>query len=191
MTDLPEEWRAAAGWEGFYLVSSHGRVWSVDRVNSYGRRVKGRILKPYVTVKGHLLLGLCRDGKRRNVKVHRLVATTFFGEPDAGQEVCHWDGNPANNHVGNLRWDTQSSNMRDRVRHGVHHLARRTHCTRGHQLVGDNLCSSHVRRGHRSCRACHLARNWLLRNPTVDRHLLKAKADERYRELMANHGEAW
>jgi len=35
-------------------------------------------------------------------------------------QCCHNDGNPANNRVENLRWDTVSSNANDRVRHGRH-----------------------------------------------------------------------
>jgi hypothetical protein len=33
-------------------------------------------------------------------------------------EACHNDGNPSNNRLTNLRWDTRSENQRDRVRHG-------------------------------------------------------------------------
>jgi NUMOD4 motif len=44
-----EEWRPIDGWRGFYEVSSHGRVRSVDHVivDSRGntRRVCGRVLK--------------------------------------------------------------------------------------------------------------------------------------------------
>jgi hypothetical protein len=33
-------------------------------------------------------------------------------------ECCHGDGNPRNNALGNLRWDTDQANQDDRVRHG-------------------------------------------------------------------------
>ena len=38
--------------------------------------------------------------------------------PD-GMECCHDDGDPQNNCVENLRWDTHWSNMLDRERHGT------------------------------------------------------------------------
>ena len=34
--------------------------------------------------------------------------------------MCHNDGNPANNHYTNLRWDTPAGNQADRVKHGTH-----------------------------------------------------------------------
>lgn len=42
-------------------------------------------------------------------------------------EVCHNDGNPANNHVSNLRWDTHSENMKDSFRQGRKALAGSDH----------------------------------------------------------------
>lgn len=35
-----------------------------------------------------------------------------------GMECCHNDGNPLNNAVENLRWDTRLSNAADRLKHG-------------------------------------------------------------------------
>lgn len=49
--------------------------------------------------------------------VHRLVATTFIDNPLNLPVVDHIDRNKTNNHVSNLRWSTQRSN-----------LANRTHC---------------------------------------------------------------
>jgi hypothetical protein len=34
-------------------------------------------------------------------------------------ECCHNDGNPNNNHLSNLRWDTSKNNHADKVRHGT------------------------------------------------------------------------
>jgi hypothetical protein len=34
-------------------------------------------------------------------------------------DACHNDGNPANCHLHNLRWDTRSNNNLDAVRHGT------------------------------------------------------------------------
>lgn len=33
-------------------------------------------------------------------------------------ECCHNDGNPVNNRLDNLRWDTHQENQRDALRHG-------------------------------------------------------------------------
>lgn len=50
--------------------------------------------------------------------VHRLVLEAFVGPCPSGCEGCHYDGNPANNIVSNLRWDTTKNNCLDKRRHG-------------------------------------------------------------------------
>lgn len=89
-------------------------------------------------------------------QVHRLVATAFLGaEPFHGAVVRHLDGNPANNAVINLAWGSVSENNRDTVRHGRHHLAKKTACAHGHEFTPEN---TYVWRGSRHCRACNRAR---------------------------------
>ena len=50
--------------------------------------------------------------KRKNYKVHRLVAKTFIpnSDPENLTEVNHKDGNKFNNKVENLEWCTSSEN---------------------------------------------------------------------------------
>ena len=50
-----EEWRPVVGYEGFYEVSSHGRLKSVPRT----KRFKERILKGGVTRFGYRRMLLC------------------------------------------------------------------------------------------------------------------------------------
>jgi len=38
--------------------------------------------------------------------------------PD-GYQCCHNDGNPHNNRIENLRWDTPKGNNLDKIRHGT------------------------------------------------------------------------
>lgn len=111
---IPEEWRPVEGWP--YEVSNRGRV---RRSNSRGSGVP-RVLKPYANRNGHLQVRLC-DGPRPYIQpyVHRLVICAFVGpQPTPRHEVAHWDGNPRNNSVGNLRWATSAENMADKIRHG-------------------------------------------------------------------------
>lgn len=61
-------------------------------------------------------------GRARNFFVHRLVLEAFVGPCPEGMECCHGDGNPANNSLSNLRWDTGSANQADRRKHGTAHL---------------------------------------------------------------------
>jgi hypothetical protein len=88
--------------------------------------------------------------------VHRLVAFAFIGEPEPEQEVCHRDGNPLHNNLSNLRWGTRSDNMQDRVRHGNHPNASKTHCIHGHGFTTEN---TYVNGKARICRTCQ-RENW-------------------------------
>ena len=50
----------------------------------------------------------------------RLVLTAFVGPPPTDKhEAAHWDGNPDNNKLSNLRWATGTENNLDKHRHGT------------------------------------------------------------------------
>lgn len=115
-----EEWRIIAEFP-HYTVSNLGRV---KRLTPDRRgRHEGRLKAQTPTVGGYLRVGLVHPGERKVHQrlVHRLVAAAFLGElpvPDA--HVCHQDGDPTNNALSNLRYDTPKGNHRDRIRHGTH-----------------------------------------------------------------------
>ncbi len=50
--------------------------------------------------------------------------------------------------------------------------AAKTHCPQGHPLSGDNLLAADLKRGKRSCKACHRehARAYQLRKKQEARH---------------------
>ena len=150
---MSDNWVAVT--EG-YEVSSTGYVRSVPRVikRSDGRTrvIRGGVLKPSLDSNGYPYVNV--GGKR--VRVHRLVAQAFLGECPDGQVVCHRDGDPANNSVNNLYYGTYRENMLDIVRHGRNRNAEKTHCLRGHPLIGPNL-RNRPGKG-RECLACH--RSW-------------------------------
>lgn len=115
MTDLtpPERWRPVLGFEGLYEISDHGSLRSLPR-----RNCRGQIRKWNRTRSGHATIDLWKDGKTQQRTAHRLVLEAFVGPRPEGLEGCHNDGDPQNNHLSNLRWDTPSSNRTDAVRHG-------------------------------------------------------------------------
>lgn len=110
MSKKSEFWKDVAGYEGLYQVSNLGRVKSADRTDRYGREFKGKILTPCTDNLGYLHLCLQHDGKRKNVRVHRLVAEAFIDNTNNYNYVNHKDENKQNNEVDNLEWCTAKHN---------------------------------------------------------------------------------
>jgi len=64
-------------------------------------------------------------GKRFDTGVHRLVLQAHHGRGPEGALACHNDGNPANNAISNLRWDTNVGNLADKWEHGTRYAGTR------------------------------------------------------------------
>lgn len=188
-----EEWRPVIEWEGVYEVSSEGRVRSLDRVSILrdGREIfyPGRYLKLKVNNGGHLYVRLNRPGDR-NVQryVHRLVMQSFVGECPSGMEVCHNNGDPTDNRVDNLRYDTHSSNVSDRRAHGTDKQVLKKSCPRGHNYKDWNIVPYFAKRGHRSCLACSRARARVSYYPELASDVDDI-ADLYYRKLESENNE--
>jgi hypothetical protein len=144
-----EEWRPIPGYEGTYLVSSLGRVFSRPRPTT-----PGGIRKLQPDRNGYPMVTLVQGGFQTKRRVHLWVALAFLGPTPDGQEVRHLDGNPTNPAVANLAFGTHAENMRDMVRHG--RSTRKDVCKRGHPRVGDgaDLGAPNSSGGSRRCLAC-------------------------------------
>ena len=146
---LSEEWRPIPGFDG-YEVSDTGfiRSWR----GRYGRRAEPRTLSQRTDPAGYITTAIQHpDGRNMPVLVHRMVCMAFHGLPPEGKpHVCHWDGNPANNTPGNLRWGSREDNAQDQIRHGRHLHARKTACKYGHPYTKESINY----RGGRICRIC-------------------------------------
>ena len=122
---MSEVWKDVVGYEGRYQVSNLGRIKSLPN-----QRRKSELILKQASHKtpGHKIVNLTsNDGgwKQKCHWVHRLVLEAFVGPCPAGMEGCHNDGNPKNNELGNLRWDTDSGNQADRVLHGTSNIGER------------------------------------------------------------------
>ena len=110
MVRLREIWKEVKGFEGLYQVSNLGRVRSADRIDRYGRDYKGKILQPATDNLGYLKIGLCNNGDKVSVRLHRLVAEAFISNTNHYKYVNHKDENKQNNKVDNLEWCTAKYN---------------------------------------------------------------------------------
>lgn len=102
-----EVWRDVIGYEGLDQVSNFGNVKSLG--NEFSR--KERILKPLVQSKGYINIVLQKDGKRKMVLMHRLVAEYFISNPDNKLQINHINGIKIDNRVENLEWVSHRENL--------------------------------------------------------------------------------
>ena len=100
-----ESFKEIEGYENYHIYDD-GRVWSCCRG-------KGKFLKPG-TRDGYKHVVLCKNGKMKNMNIHRLVAVAFIPNPENKPQVDHIDQCRTNNHVSNLRWATNSENQQNR-----------------------------------------------------------------------------
>jgi hypothetical protein len=113
----PEEvWRQIAGYEGYYEVSSYGRVRSVERetqsyrpgVGNVSTRRRSRLRKIRMTKAGYPFISLSKDGKTHTYSLAFVVASTFLSAsmPSGVKKpyAVTRDGNRRNCAVPNLVW---------------------------------------------------------------------------------------
>jgi hypothetical protein len=126
---MKEIFKNVKGYEGIYQVSNLGNVKSLN----YHRGKKEKILKPGMDLGGYLILTLCKNRKRENKTLHRLVAIAFIPNPENKATVNHINGVKTDNCVSNLEWNTYSENHLHAHKTG---LMDSKHCT------GINGCNS-------------------------------------------------
>ena len=99
-----EVWRTVLGFDDYYRISSHGRV----------KSLKGneKILKTRPNNRGYYQVGLRRDGKQIFRTVHSLVLENFVSRRPKGMDIDHFDSDPSNNRLDNLRYITKSDNIK-------------------------------------------------------------------------------
>ena len=118
---MAEEWKDIAGYEGRYQISNLGRVKTVERYKSDGRRQREAIRKSQIDHQGYEFVLLFNGIKNCRHSVHVLVARAFIPNPHDKPQINHIDGDKTNNDVCNLEWCTASENQRHAVRTGLSH----------------------------------------------------------------------
>ncbi len=106
-----ETWKPVIGYEKLYEVSDAGQI----------RNLLTRKLKKftYDKQKRRPFVGLWRNNKIQVFYPHKAVLEAFVGPRPQGMECCHNNGDPFDNRLENLRWDTPRNNQLDRIKHGT------------------------------------------------------------------------
>ena len=102
MDNINEIWKEVKGYEGLYWVSNLARL-----KNRFGNITNGYSHNKL----GYKKFRLYKDGIKKDLFVHRVVALNFINNTDNKPIVNHIDSNPSNNIVTNLEWCTQKENM--------------------------------------------------------------------------------
>ena len=101
-----ESWKTIKGFDN-YIVSTFGRV----------RNIKtGKVLIPFTTKNGYLMVSPSRGGVSCKMYVHRLVLESFIPNEDTNLQVNHINGIKSDNRLDNLEWCTSSENHLHRSR---------------------------------------------------------------------------
>ena len=108
-----EIWVDIENHEGLHQVSNFGRIKALEKevytpglnsINNLAIR-KEKILKPCVNSSGYYCIRLIdKENKRRNYKLHRLIAKAFIPNPYNLDIINHIDFNILNNSIDNLEW---------------------------------------------------------------------------------------
>lgn len=102
------EWEPIKDYEDLYMISNTGLVKRIKFINGKHNFAQERLLKPILNKDGYMFVRLCKDGKTKNKRIHKLVVSAFLGESDL--QVDHIDGNKQNNRLDNLEYVTPKEN---------------------------------------------------------------------------------
>lgn len=104
---METEWRNVPGYEGLYEVSAQGSVRSLNWRNT--GKTRELFLKRHRD--GYRQVELFKDGNKKMIPVHRLVALAFVPGYKPGLTVNHIDEDKGNNRASNLEWCTLEENI--------------------------------------------------------------------------------
>lgn len=96
----------------------------------------GKPMCQWIDNVGYKQCNLYKDGKKKYVRVHRLVAELFVQNPNNLPQVNHIDGNKLNNHYKNLEWVNNSQNTKHAFDNNL------TSKVKLKCKIGDNIYSS-------------------------------------------------
>ena len=120
--NMEEIWKDIEGYNGYYQISNHGRVKSLQRLVTGHKsewQKEEKIMKLSADKKGYSMIRLTLNSIKKTFTVHRLVALHFIERVPNKNQINHIDCDKTNNTVENLEWCDNSKNQTHAFQNGL------------------------------------------------------------------------
>jgi len=118
-----EVWKDIKGYEGIYQVSNLARIKFLGNITRHWRggiRRNKSVIHSYDKDNNkYSYIALYKNGTRKSIHLHRLVAEAFLDNSENKREVNHKDGIKSNNKLSNLEFVTSSENKKHAYKMGL------------------------------------------------------------------------
>lgn len=126
-----ETWRDVVGFEGLYVISNLGKLKSIDRKiktkDGWCFFRKGIDITIRKNNFGYYDTRLCKNGSKKSVFLHRIIAEAFIPNPDNLPMINHINGIKTDNRIENLEWVSASENSKHAYDVGLRKNPRHSH----------------------------------------------------------------
>lgn len=95
--DYIEEWKDIKGYEGYYMISNLGNIYTIKR-----KYLKNKDLKILTTRNGYFYFAPSVHCKQKKIMINRAVYEAFVGPIPEGYDIHHINHNRQDNRLENI-----------------------------------------------------------------------------------------